>query len=204
FFFNTKDVDVNRRISLNYRNIAVSELLSVVFNPMGTDYEIHDRKIFLKKGNGNKIQVNNKSPETTLPVQFQVEGVVRDGDGLPLPGANIIEKGTTNGVVADFDGNFAIQVSNAQATLVVSYIGYTTSEIRVDNQSLLEIVLRESAATLDEVVVMGYGTQSRRKVTAAVSKVDGEKLENIPINSLGDGLKGKVAGLRTYTTNNEP
>lgn len=196
FFFNTKEVDLEHRLTLNYRDVAIIDLLPMIFGPIDTTFEIHDRKIFLKR----KVKTTVVLPTT----QLQIEGVVNDGKGMPLPGANIIEKGTTNGVVTDFDGKFAIQVSDANAVLMVSYIGFTTAEVNVGGETLLSITLTESAANLDEVVVMGYGTQSRRKVTSSVSKVDGEKLANIPINSIGDGLKGKVAGLRSYTTNNEP
>ena len=91
-----------------------------------------------------------------VELQTQISGSITDADGVPLPGANIVEKGTSNGVTADFDGNFTIEVANENATLVVSYIGYATKEIALNGQTTIAVSLEESAAGLDEVVLIGY------------------------------------------------
>ncbi|MBD0777821.1 carboxypeptidase-like regulatory domain-containing protein [Maribacter sp. ANRC-HE7] len=93
-----------------------------------------------------------------------VSGSVTDERGTPLPGANIVEKGTINGVTADFDGNFSINLINEQATLIVSYLGFTSKEEMVNGRSKLILTLSESATSLDEVVIIGYGTQKRKAV----------------------------------------
>lgn len=133
----------------------------------------------------------------------EVTGLVTDDSGLPLPGVNILVKDTSTGVMTDFDGAYSIGASTGDV-LVYSYLGMKSEERTVGQSSTIDVQLTPDAAQLDEVVVLGYGTQSRRKVTSSISSVSGEDLENIPVNSLGEALKGKVAGLRVYSTNNEP
>lgn len=107
-----------------------------------------------------------------------ISGTVVDGQNNPLPGASIVEKGTTNGTQADFDGNFTLTVADLNAVLVVSYIGFSGQEVAVNGRSQLQIVLQEDSAQLDEVVVVGYGTARRKDISGAVSTVD---LEDSPI-----------------------
>ena len=98
------------------------------------------------------IQANTVATQQTI-----VSGTISDANGQPLPGATILEKGTVNGVTADFDGNYAITLTTANATLIVSYVGFSTSEIVVDGRSVVDITLQESTDLPDEVVVVGYG-----------------------------------------------
>lgn len=143
-----------------------------------------------------------------LPAQAQesanlVKGKITDEQLQPLPGVNIVVKGTTSGTVTDINGEFSINTVKG-SSLVFSFIGYQSQEIVIDNQAELNIVLTTAATGLDEIVVVGYGTQSRRTVTSAITKVDGDVLKNIPISTVGEGLKGKIAGARLYTDNNTP
>ena len=133
------------------------------------------------------------TPDATF--QSIVSGTISDASGLPLPGASIIEKGTTNGTQTDFDGNFSISVSD-QATLVISYIGYATQEISVDGRSSLAISLQEDANQLDEVILVGYGTKSRTSVTSAISSVDNDELVETPAIGVQQALQGRAAGVQ--------
>ena len=123
----------------------------------------------------------------------KVTGRVSDTEGT-LIGATVLEKGTSNGVVTDFDGNFTIDVKPG-ATLVISYVGYVTQEVRVGNQSILNIVLEAEGGNLNEVVVIGYGTQRREAVTGSVVNVNGEKLNQIAATNAAQALQGRVAGV---------
>ena len=118
-------------------------------------------------------------------------------------GATVLEKGTTNGVVTDFDGNFTIDVKPG-ATLVISYVGYVTQEVRVGNQSNLNIVLEAEGGNLNEVVVIGYGTQRREAVTGSVVNVNGEKLNQIAATNAAQALQGRVAGVLMTQTSSKP
>lgn len=135
-------------------------------------------------------------------LQSTVTGTVTDENGAPLPGANVVEKGTTNGTQTDFDGNFTINVESG-ATLVFSYIGFQRKEVAVNGQSNVDVFLSEDAAALDEVVVTGYSTTSRREATAAVSIVKAEELAAIPSGNVEQQLQGRVAGV-TVLTNGQP
>ncbi len=131
---------------------------------------------------------------TTVSLQSTVTGTVTDDTGSPLPGASVVEKGTANGVQTDFDGNFSLEVGE-NATLVVSYLGFETKEVPVNGQLVLNISISESASALDEVVVVGYGSQISRKVTGAISKVGGVEIAEQPVISADQALQGRVAGV---------
>ncbi len=124
-----------------------------------------------------------------------VSGIVLDEFETPLPGAAIVEKGTTNGVTTDFDGNYTIEVSNSNAILVISYIGYSDREVSVAGQTQINVSLTPSASTLDEVVLVGYGAVKKKDLTGAISQVDAKELAKQSTNSVTDVLRGNVAGL---------
>src|SRR5690606_28214675 len=160
------------RVSLHLKKRKISEVLDLLFANTNISYKTIDRQIILTKKTNTAIPPKIGGFEPTMevgPVQFKVSGVITDADGVPLPGANIVEKGTSNGVTADFDGNFSIEVSNENVTLVVSYIGYATKEIPINGQTNLSVGLEEDAAGLDEVVVVGYGTVRKKDLTGSVS-----------------------------------
>lgn len=124
-----------------------------------------------------------------------VKGKVTDLNGDPLIGANILEIGTLNGTISDYDGSFEITLQSDDAKLSFTYIGYLSKEIVVGNQSDFEVVLEEDAAQLDEVVVVGYGTQKKINLTGSVSTVQSEELAKVPVSNVGEALQGKAPGL---------
>ena len=139
--------------------------------------------------------------ETMSMVQSTVTGTVLDSEGVPLPGANVIEKGTTNGTQTDFDGNYSLQVAEG-ATLVFSYVGFKSQELPVDGQTV-DVTLAEDAAALDEVIVTGYSTQTRGDLTGSVGSVDIEEATKTPIVNAAEALQGRVSGV-TITNNGSP
>lgn len=124
-----------------------------------------------------------------------ITGTVTDTYGETIPGVNIVEKGTTNGFISDMDGNYSIILTQSNATLVFSFIGYTTMEIAVGNQSIVNVVLKEESLDLDEVVVVGYGVQKKRDLTGAVAQVKAETLEKESPSTVQDLLRANVPGL---------
>jgi len=126
---------------------------------------------------------------------YEIKGTVVDSSGDPLPGVTILVKNTSKGVSTDFDGNFVIPSVNNGDTLVFSYIGFTTREIIVNNSSDLRVVLTEDTQSLDEVVVVGYGTQKKSVVTGAISSVKAEDLEGLPVERVEQALQGRVSGV---------
>ena len=141
---------------------------------------------------------------TTSWAQTTVTGVVLDDLEVPLPGASILEKGTTNGVVSDFDGNFTIAVNDGNATLIISYIGYKAKEILVNDKETLRVQLEQDAAQLDEVVLVGYGGVKSKDVTGAVKVIGAEDFNKGVNNAPGQLLQGKIAGVNVTTGSGEP
>ena len=133
-----------------------------------------------------------------------VSGVITDKTGEPVIGANVLEKGTTNGVITDFDGNYTLTVSGGNSVLVFSYIGYKTQEITVGSQKKIDVVLVEDTEMMDEVVVIGYGTQKKGDVTSAVSSVKAEDFAAGKIGDAAELIKGKVAGLSITNSSGNP
>jgi TonB-linked SusC/RagA family outer membrane protein len=136
--------------------------------------------------------------------QQRITGTVSDADGVPLPGANVVIKGTTNGTTADFDGNYAIDDVQSGATLVFSYIGYTTREIPVNGQSIVNASLQEDLENLDEVIVVAYGTTTKKDLTGAVGVVSGEDLAKFPTSTIDQALQGRTAGVQIVSNSGAP
>lgn len=156
--------------------------------------------IFFLFGSINLYATNISNPTQ----QIEIKGVVNDVSGQPLLGAAVLEKGTSNGVQTDFDGNYLISVSDANAILVVSYLGFATQEISVNGQSAINITLLEDTSLLDEVVVVGYGTQKREDVTGAYASIKSEDIVKRPIVSAEQALQGKIPGLQIGQPNGSP
>ncbi|MEM9648315.1 MAG: TonB-dependent receptor [Bacteroidota bacterium] len=129
-----------------------------------------------------------------------VSGTVTDATGQPLPGASVIEKGTTNGVQTDFDGNYTLANVDSEGILVISYIGYLAMEIPVDSRTAINVSLQEDTQLLDEVVVVGYGTQKKADLTGSITTVKSEDIVRTPSGAAMQSLQGKVAGLQVVSS----
>lgn len=130
-------------------------------------------------------------------------GNVKDSNGEPIIGASVLEKGTTNGTITDFDGNFTLKVS-PDATIVVSYIGMKNQEVNTKGKGHVEVTLQDDTQALEEVVVIGYGTVAKRDLTGSVASVSAKQLENIPVSSASEALTGRLAGVSITTTEGSP
>ncbi|MEP7093903.1 MAG: carboxypeptidase-like regulatory domain-containing protein, partial [Flavobacterium sp.] len=201
FLFNTKAVDLNRKVSLKVKKVSINVILELLFKDVDTKYEVDDRKILLTKE--NKVIMMSSPSLIDLPPK-QITGIITDSKGQPLPSANILEKGTTNGVTTDFDGKFSIKISNENATLVISYIGFDTQEVKVNGQSSINLMLMESAASLNEIVIIGYGKQKAGDVTSAVASIKSEKFTQGQNRDAGQLITGKVAGLSVTNATGDP
>ena len=142
-------------------------------------------------------------PVVAYAQSISVSGTVVDELGEPILGANIIQKGTTNGVLTDIDGNFSLKAPNG-ATLVVSYIGYETVEVKVTGTKPMQIVLAEDVKALEDVVVIGYGTQRKEAITGSVASVSSAKLMENPSSNITQALQNRIAGVDMQQTNTQP
>lgn len=202
FFYNDNVLNNKKRISIMLNNVAVSEILDKAFLNTDLTYKIIEKQIVIKKNEltPTKIIINNSN----LLKQFELSGTIYDINGKPLPGANILEKGTTNGVTSDFDGKYSINLSNENAVLVVSYIGFASKEVIVNGKISLDVILEESAAGLEEVVLVGYGVQKRVNVIGSVETVGAKELSRVAVSNISNALAGQLPGAVIQQSNGEP
>lgn len=142
-------------------------------------------------------------PLCSIAQNITVKGIVKDNLGESVIGANVTEKGTTNGMITDLDGNFSLTVQK-NATLVISYIGYVTQEIAIKGKTNLNIILKEDSKALEEVVVIGYGTARKSDVTGSIASVGGDKLQEMPSTNITYALQNRVAGVDMTQTSSQP
>ena len=136
---------------------------------------------------------------------ISIAGNVVDGNGVPVAGANVTVTGTDLGITTDSEGKFSLTVPAVKKSIVISFIGFVTKEVQIaELQTNHTVILQEEAIALNDVVVIGYEESNRRSVTSSIAKLGGESLQNIPISSVGEGLKGKIAGLRVTQSNFTP
>ncbi len=134
---------------------------------------------------------------------IMVRGVVKDANSESIIGASVVEKGTTNGIVTDLDGKFALNVPK-NATLVISFIGYQTLELKANGNTPMQVVLKEDTKALDEVVVIGYGTARRSDVTGSIASVQSDKLREVPATNISYALQSRIAGVDMSQTSSKP
>lgn len=160
---------------------------------LGNGYPVYASHNYLPDGNNPEVDNNLKKQKT-------IQGVVTDTNGEPIIGVTIIEKGTTNGTTSDIDGKFSLKVSN-HALLTFSYLSYVQQEIPVTGQKFLKVTMHEDSETLEEVVVIGYGTAKRNNLTGAVSSVNSDQFKMQPVKKASEILQGRMAGVQasSYT-----
>ena len=196
FIYSLDAYDFNKVISVDVTNEKIDNLLDIIFNNE-INYEIVDDKIILKEKNiSNNLTVDI--------IQATVTGKITDSNGIPLPGASILESGTSNGTTSDFDGNFSLDISDEDAILVISYIGFTSQTISVSNSDNIQVSLVASRSALDEVVLTGYGSTLKRELVSSISQVSGDELTNQPASNVSNILQGKAAGVSVISNNGEP
>lgn len=194
FVFSSQDVDTHKNITVESDNQPLGHVISQIVAGQGLAYTIEGKTIILRKATAGLVQHQNNK---------RITGVVKDANGEPVIGANIVVKGTTNGTITDMDGNFVLDVP-ADAVLHVSYIGYSDKEIPVGNQTVLTVSLAEDSRALDEVVVIGYGTARKIDLTGSTSSLGGDKLRVKSSPQLSTQMQGQMAGVQITRTSGDP
>ena len=203
FIFKMNAVELDRTVSISVQDETINRVLDKVFGGTKTAYRILNRRIYLTENKEGYSKVNS-SVQKAINVQLTVTGTVTDENGSPMPGASIVEKGTANGTTTDFDGNFTLDISDQNAVLVVSYIGFESKQLTVGNENQLIVQLQLDASQLDEVVVIGYGTQEKTKFNGAVSKIRNEKLNQYSNSNFEQALVGNLPGVQVFDNGKSP
>lgn len=201
FVYRNSVLNPKTKVTLVCKNWPLEKALSEVFSPFGIQYSFNNNTIVLHKKrdkNGSLKQKKAKlvdETEQTMPNMNKISGLVREADGTPIMGASIFVKGTKIGTVTNIRGEFSLEVP-ANSTVLVSYLGFTTREVSVKGSSNLKITLNEDEAqSLNEVVVIGYGTQKKATVTGAIASVTTKDLVQTPQANISNMLVGKMPGL---------
>lgn len=189
-------VDLNRKVSIYLKDVAVDKALDKLVEGTNIGYEIKNGKIYLFE-------------KTSIPTKYseqqkkKITGVVNDQQGTPIIGANVLIKGTSNGTVTDLNGNFTIEVSG-KPILLISYIGYIPQEVLVGDVSVVNVRLVEDTKRIDEVVVVGYGTQRKGEVASSISSIKSENFIKVPSPDAAQLIRGQVAGLSVISVDANP
>jgi len=201
FLYNSKLVDVNRKITLHIKNERIDEILKSIFQETDVVYKVIDKQIILtNKANLESLDIIGVNSTK----QNLVSGTVKSTtDDLPIPGVNVQVKGTNTGTITDLEGKFSIQADN-NATLIFTFMGYLTQEVPVNSQSVLEIKMEEETKGLEEVVIIGYGTVKKSDLTGSVSSIKSEQLTTYPSSGALQAMQGRAAGVQIQANNGDP
>jgi TonB-linked SusC/RagA family outer membrane protein len=204
FIFGSEIYDFQKKISLSVQNAKLDKVIKLLFENK-LSYNLNENVVLLSKA----IHTSNSPPTDSKEavediVQILISGNVSDSNGNPLPGASVVEVGTSNGTNTDFDGNFKLAVDNENATLEVSFIGFTTQKVTATANTDLKVVLALDVAGLDEVVLTGYGSQNKRDITSSISVLDLDGTAEKANTDVGQLLQSRSAGVRVVQNNGEP
>ncbi|MBJ7883011.1 SusC/RagA family TonB-linked outer membrane protein [Gelidibacter salicanalis] len=207
FLFESKKSVFEKKITLKLKNKEIKEVLDVILSGTDIEYRVKGRQIILLRDEKNHNSLKSQSSDSNksyenMDVQHQVKGIVSDGQGIPMIGTNIIEKGTTNGTQTDFDGAYSLIIPS-DGILVVSYVGYKTKEVPVGNQTTINITLEEDSARLEEVVVTALGiSREKKSLGYATQEVSGDDVNRVPTDNVVNALSGKVSGVQIKNNSN--
>ncbi len=199
FVFATGDLNTERIISVDAQNKPIDEVIKQILQGQNdVVYEINNNKNIIVRKNVRGTQ--NNTQNNVVQPQRIINGTVTDETGAPMPGVNIVLKGTLTGVISDIDGKFSITVPDKDAVLIFSFIGYAVQEITVGEKNVVDISLTEDSRAIEEVVVIGYGTQRRSLVTHAISRFRPDENTTRSALSPTEMLQGRIAGVSASTS----
>ena len=205
FIYNASIVDAEVKKSISVKDETIETILNNLFEGIEVTYRIDDRQIFLYKKDELKNQeLTETKGEVEQTLKKVVSGTIKDSKGITLPGVSVVVKGTTIGTVTNAEGSFQLRIPDGAQTLVFSFVGMKPQEIEVAGRTTINVTLEEETIGVDEVVVIGYGKQSREVVTTSVSKLDTKVLANVTYANVGSALQGAVSGVRVQSTSGQP
>ncbi|WP_159522458.1 TonB-dependent receptor [Sunxiuqinia indica] len=196
FLYNDDLIDVSRKVNINVQNSNIEDILNQVLKKQKIGYVIKGRQIVLSP--------LAEKDYLALLQDITVGGKVSDSSGDPLPGVTVVIKGTTKGTITDSNGNYELTNVSPNQVLVFSFVGMRSQEIPVKGKQQINVMLGEETIGLKDVVVVGYGTQTKTMVSTAISSIDSEKLSSIPVTSPAEAMVGQIAGVRFQQASGDP
>lgn len=195
FFYNEDLAGLNKTVSVNVNNQDIKSVMDQISRQGSFTYILRPNK---------QVVLSPEQGKESQQQQRKISGVVKDEKGEPIIGANVVEKGTTNGTITDIDGKFSLICQTKNAQLQVTYIGYENKIILIGNSTSLQISMKENTQNLDEVVVVGYGTMKKSDLTGATTSVKDKVLGERTVTSFGQSLSGRVSGVNIETNSGRP
>ncbi|TRX58418.1 TonB-dependent receptor [Fulvivirga sp. M361] len=195
FLYDVKDMERNVRMEIPNQTMSVAEVLQIVSKNTPLRFRQVNNNIDIRK-----VKSIQKDTEPEMIVTQTINGTIVDENGEGLPGASVIVKGTSIGTVSDLNGSYTLEVPDDATTLIFSYVGYLTEEVPIAGKSVIDHQLTLDITSLNEVIVVGYGTQRKSDVTGSVASVEDYRLENVPNTNFTQALQGSVSGV--YISNN--
>jgi TonB-linked SusC/RagA family outer membrane protein len=192
FFYHDDLMDVNQEVKLNYKNATMKTILDDVLKKSDATYKIMDNKLIII------------TPRENLQQELKITGSVISHDGDPLAGVNVVIKGTMIGTVTDNKGNFTITVRSANDVLQISYVGFLTEEVAVAGQTIINVTLVPDIADMEQVVVIGYGTQKKSDITGSVAKITSDEILKTPNIGFDQALQGRASGVYVTQSSGRP
>jgi len=202
FVYNVDDIETLGKVNCRFKESTVEEILGYCLDGTNMSFEVRDKVVIIVP----KKKSNFESDEPLdQPIQPRIaEGRVTDNQGNPLPGVSIVVKGTTTGITTDANGNYTLELPIDAQTLVFSFVGMRTIEIEIADRTQINVVLEEEALGIDELVVVGYGSQVRKDITGSVATLDGENIAQRSVTNLSTALQGAVAGVSSTRSSSAP
>lgn len=204
FFYNNNDLAKAKPVTLELRNVPIDDGLKEIFKEQPLTYVIRANTIFITGKTNVETPVRQDIQITTAPPPVVVKGKIINEDGTPLSGATVQIKGKTGGTTSKSNGEFEFTSNDDNPTIVISYVGYITQEIKYSSQQYLMVKLQPNANSLNSVVVVGYGTQKKQNITGAVDQIGTEFFEDRPMPSITKGLQGALPNLNIKMTDGKP
>ncbi len=208
FSYNSRTLDLNHSITVKASNEPLSEVLNRILTPLQINFLQVSNRIVLR----NKA-VGHLDPSTTLPalsipanlaLDFNVTGKVTDESGEGLPGVSVVVKGTQRGTTTNQEGTYSVSAPDGKATLVFSFVGYLSQEIAINNRTQINLSLSTDTKALNEVIVVGYGTQKKRDLTGAISSISSRDIAETPSSNFLQNAQGRLAGVDIVRSNGNP
>jgi TonB-linked SusC/RagA family outer membrane protein len=195
FVYNNSEIDVNKKLNYSVKKASINQILSDVFSPYNISFQIIERQIILQqKKIGSKI---------IKPIEINGK-VISSKDSISLPGVNVFLKGTQIGTSTDISGNFKLSVPKNSSTLVFSFLGYKKQEILLDKQEYLLVLLQEDKKSIDEVIIVGYGKESKKILSSSVSEIKAKCINNTFTSNISESIKGKLSGISVNQNSGTP
>jgi TonB-linked SusC/RagA family outer membrane protein len=196
FLFNQKLIDVNQKVNIEAENEPIKNILNDLFKKEGVNFVVYDRQIILTPSDVSSLSAAIQ--------QLKITGTVTDENGKPLPGATVQIEGTSIGVLTDGNGKYSIDIKNTSAVLVFSFVGYNIQKVPLNGRTTIDLQMLPNLKQLEEVVVVGYGTQMKRDVTGATSSIKADVIASRPITQVDQALQGTTPGVSVQSNSGQP